>query len=71
MAMLGVVSDDSKHDIPNFTSAINSDGSLQPLSLAITMIRQFIAATRLIRGSLGGLKVLEKVTTFLFVGKKF
>jgi hypothetical protein len=48
--MLRVVSDDSKHDIPNLTSAINSDGSLQPLPLAITMIRQPIAATRLIRG---------------------
>ncbi|MCV3214905.1 phosphorylase [Plectonema radiosum NIES-515] len=70
VAMLRVVSDDSKHDIPDLTSAINSDGSLQPLPLAITMIRQPIAATRLIRGSLAGLKVLEEVTTFLFAGEK-
>jgi hypothetical protein len=70
VAMLRVVSDDSKHDIPDLTSAINSDGSLQPLPLAISMIRQPIAAARLIRGSLGGLKVLEEVTTFLFAGKK-
>lgn len=66
VAMLRVVSDDSKHDIPDLTSAINSDGSLQPLPLAITMIRQPIAATRLIKGSLRGLKVLEEVTAFLF-----
>ncbi|MGI2905787.1 phosphorylase [Tolypothrix sp. VBCCA 56010] len=66
VAMLRVVSDDSEHDIPDLTSAINSDGSLQPLPLAISMIRQPIAATRLIRGSLQGLKVLEEVTAFLF-----
>jgi nucleoside phosphorylase len=66
VAMLRVVSDDSQHDIPNLTSAINSDGSLQPLPLAMSMIRQPIAATRLIRGSLGALKVLEEVTAFLF-----
>jgi nucleoside phosphorylase len=66
VAMLRVVSDDSQHDIPDLTSAINSDGSLQPLPLAMSMIRQPIAATRLIRGSLGALKVLEEVTAFLF-----
>lgn len=68
VAMLRVVSDDSKHDIPDLTSAINSDGSLQPLPLAMSMIRQPIAATRLIKGSLRGLKVLEEVTAFLFAG---
>jgi len=68
VAMLRVVSDDSGHDIPDLTSAINSDGSLQPLPLAMSMIRQPIAATRLIRGSLRGLKVLEEVTAFLFAG---
>ncbi|NEU76795.1 phosphorylase [Hassallia byssoidea VB512170] len=66
VAMVRVVSDDSRHDIPDLTSAINSDGSLQPLPLAISMIRQPIAATRLIKGSLRGLKVLEEVTAFLF-----
>ncbi len=54
-AMLRVVSDDEHHDIPDLTPAFNSDGSLQPL-----------AATRLIRGSLVGLKVLEQVTKLLF-----
>lgn len=66
VAMLRVVSDDSRHDIPDLTSAINSDGSLQPLPLAISMIRQPIAATRLIKGSLQALKVLQEVTAFLF-----
>lgn len=61
VAILRVVSDDSLHNIPDVTSAINSDGSLQPLPLALALIRQPLSATRLIRGSLKGLKILEKV----------
>jgi hypothetical protein len=66
VAMLRVVSDDCQHDIPDLTAAINPDGSLNPLPLAIGLLRQPLAATRLIRGSLKGLKVLEEVTTSLF-----
>ncbi|MBD2678160.1 MULTISPECIES: phosphorylase [Nostoc] len=66
VAMLRVVSDDCQHDIPDLTTAIDSDGSLRPLPLAMAMIRQPVAATRLIRGSLTALKVLEKVTNQLF-----
>jgi nucleoside phosphorylase len=66
VAMVRVISDDSHHNIPNLTSAISPNGSLQPLSLAIGMLRQPIAATRLIRGALHGLQVLQKVTTVLF-----
>lgn len=66
VAMLRVVSDDCHHDIPDLTAAINADGSLQPLPLAWNLLRQPIAATRLIRGSLRGLKVLENVTKLLF-----
>nr|WP_175586803.1 phosphorylase [Nostoc sp. UIC 10630] len=66
VAMLRVVSDDCQHDIPDLTSAINSDGSLNPFPLAMAMLRQPLAATRLIRGSLTALKVLEQVTNMLF-----
>ncbi|MDF5729041.1 MAG: phosphorylase [Rhizonema sp. PD38] len=66
VAMLRVVSDDCYHDVPDLTPALNSDGSLQPLPLAIAMLRQPIAATRLIRGAMLGLKILEEVTTLLF-----
>ncbi|MDZ8259498.1 phosphorylase [Nostoc sp. ChiQUE01b] len=68
VAMLRVVSDDCQHNIPNLTPAINSDGSLNPFILAIAMLRQPFAATRLIRGSLTALKVLEQVTSLLFSG---
>ncbi len=70
VAMLRVVSDDCQYDIPDLTTAINTDGSLQPLKLAMILLRQPIAATRLIRGSLTGLKVLEQVTNLLFSSYK-
>ena len=66
VAMVRVISDDSHHNLPNLTSAISPDGSLQPLPLAIGMLRQPIAATLLIRGAIHGLRVLQKVTTLLF-----
>ncbi|MCC5598791.1 5'-methylthioadenosine/S-adenosylhomocysteine nucleosidase family protein [Nostoc favosum] len=70
VAMLRVVSDDCQHNIPDLTPAINSDGSLNPFPLAIGMLRQPLAATRLIRGSLTALKVLKQVTNRLFSGNK-
>jgi purine-nucleoside phosphorylase len=65
VAILRVVSDDCHHDIPDLTAAISIDGSLKPLPLAWSLLRQPIAATRLIRGSLRGLKVLEKLAKSL------
>ena len=70
VAILRVVSDDCQHDIPDLTLAINSDGSLRPLPVAIALLRQPLAATRLIRGSLKALKVLEQVTNLVFSGYK-
>ena len=66
VAMLRVISDDSRHNLPNLTSALTPEGALQPLPLAIAMIRQPIAATRLIWGAMQGLRVLQNVTLRLF-----
>lgn len=66
VAMLRVISDGCYHNIPNLTSAVSADGSLQALPLAIAMLRQPIAATRLILGGMRGLRVLQDVTTCLF-----
>jgi hypothetical protein len=66
VAMLRVISDNCHHNIPDLSSALSSDGSFQALPLAIGLLRQPIAATRLILGALRGLKVLQNVTTFLF-----
>ncbi len=61
VAMLRVVSDNAQHDLPNLAHAIDRDGALQPLPLAWGMVKQPIAAMRLIRGSLQGLKRLQAV----------
>ena len=66
VAMLRVVSDDIHHDIPDLTAALNKNGSLETLPLAIALLRQPLAAMRLIRGAMRGLQVLQKVTTLLF-----
>lgn len=65
VAMLRVISDDARHNIPNLTNAFD-DGSLQTFPLAMGLLRQPIAATRLVSGSLRGLRVLQDLTTFLF-----
>ncbi|MGH8000650.1 MAG: phosphorylase [Brasilonema sp.] len=66
VAMLRVISDDAHHNIPNLSNAFNSDGSLQAFGLAMGLLRQPIAATRLVSGSLRGLRILQELTTFLF-----
>ncbi len=66
VATLRVVSDDCHHDIPDLTTAVAADGSLRPLPLTLALLRQPLAATRFVRGSLRGLKVLQQVTRDLF-----
>ncbi|HLO87232.1 MAG TPA: phosphorylase [Nostocaceae cyanobacterium] len=66
VSIVRVVSDDCNHDIPDISAAISPDGSLKPLPLALGFLRQPLAATRLIRGSLQGLKVLQNLTTAIF-----
>lgn len=66
LAVLRVISDDCEHDLPDISTAIGSDGSIQPLPLALKFVQRPLAAARLIRGSLRGLKTLEKMTMQLF-----
>ncbi len=66
VAMVRVISDDCHQDMPDLTTALSPNGSLQPVRLAIGMIRQPIAAKRLIQGSLQGLRALQEVTASLF-----
>ncbi|GAB4374923.1 MAG: hypothetical protein Kow00121_20010 [Elainellaceae cyanobacterium] len=66
VAMLRVISDDCYHDLPDLSHAIRADGTLHPTRMALAMLRQPIAAFRLIRGSLKGLRVLREVTQVLF-----
>jgi purine-nucleoside phosphorylase len=66
VATVRVVSDDCYYNMPDLTSAIDIEGKLKTFPLALAMMRQPVAAMRLIRGSLRGLKVLEEVTVRLF-----
>lgn len=66
VAMVRVVSDDCHHNLPDLTPALSPDGSLQPLPLALRLIRQPRAGAQLIRGALRGLQVLQQVTACLF-----
>ena len=66
VAMLRVVSDDFKGDIPDLDRAIDERGQLKNIPLAIALCKQPVAAMRLIRGSLTSLKILQQMTTILF-----
>lgn len=66
IAVLRVISDDCHHDLPDISKAIGPDGKLRSLRLARHFIRRPIAAARFIRGSLKGLKALEKTAIALF-----
>ncbi len=66
VSMLRVVSDDSQHDMPDLSLAVNPEGALLSGRMAIQMMRQPIGAVRLIRGSLRSLKMLQETTSLLF-----
>ena len=57
--MLRVVSDDCASDLPNLNAAVNADGSLSPLALAMQMLRHPIRARHLIACSLRALGELS------------
>ena len=67
--VLRVVSDDCVHNVPDVNNAISPEGTLRTVPLALGLMRQPIAAVRLIRGSMAGLRVLNQVTQQLFSPK--
>lgn len=70
VAMLRVVSDNLSGDIPDLSKSIDENGNLNNISMAIAFIQHPIAATRLIKGSLTGLKILQQVTQKLYIASK-
>lgn len=66
VTMVRVVSDGCDHDMPDLSRAIDPQGNLLPGAMAVALMGQPIAATRLIRGSLRGLQALQQLTTALF-----
>lgn len=65
IAMLRVVSDDLSGDLPDLSTVIDSEGKIQAIPMAIAMLRRPIAASRLIRGSLSGLRKLRQLAAEL------
>jgi Phosphorylase superfamily len=65
VTMVRVVSDTATQDLPDLQDAISAEGNLRPFPLAIGLLRQPIAASRLIRGSLQGLRTLQRIATLL------
>ena len=61
-----VISDDLGMDLPNIEGAMDEDGGLDGVKMAVAMVSQPKAAINLIRGSLKALKVLEEVTYRIF-----
>ena len=66
VAMLRVVSDGCDRNIPDLSGALKPDGSLDAFALALAFCKEPIAAAHLIRGSLQGLKTLQRATTAVF-----
>ncbi|MDJ1184814.1 hypothetical protein [Roseofilum casamattae] len=65
VAIARVVSDGFKDSLPPLDGAIDFEGNLQPLPLALTMMKHPARSFKLIRGSLRALSVLSQTTRWL------
>jgi hypothetical protein len=65
VVILRVISDNCQQNLPDLTSAIAPDGSLNPWKLAYQMGKNPINSLHLIQGSLKGLRQLQRVTQAL------
>lgn len=63
VAVVRVISDDSDTDVPDLNMAIDASGSLNLRKMLWQFLKQPMAAMRLIRGSLKGLKQLTLVSS--------
>lgn len=61
VVMVRVISDGGDRDLPDLSQAFDSEGNLRPWALTTAMLRNPLAAARLIQGSLKALKVLEGI----------
>jgi len=66
VAIVRVISDTSRQNLPNLENAIASDGSLKPGVMAWQFAQDPVAAFHLVRSSLKGLGKLRSLTQTLF-----
>ncbi len=59
-AIVRVVSDDARHDLPPIDTAIDEQGTMRPERLAFAFARKPVAAGRFIRESMRSLRALER-----------
>jgi hypothetical protein len=65
VAMIRVISDSCKQNLPNLTPALRKDGSFNPWILTFQMSKNPLSSIHLIRSSLKGLKTLKQVSKYL------
>lgn len=66
LAILRVISDDCHHDLPHISNVIEPDGGIKPIPMMLSFLQRPLAALRLIRGALKGLKTLESLALTSF-----
>lgn len=65
VAMIRVISDSCKQNLPHLTPALRKDGSFNPWILTFQMSKNPLSSIHLIRSSLKGLKTLKQVSKYL------
>ncbi len=71
VTILRVISDNIQQNLPNLNSAINSQGEIKKLSLALAMLREPQASMHLINSSLKSLKKLESLAREITRSSRF
>jgi hypothetical protein len=61
-----IISDDCYEDIPDFTISFTENGGINPLLLAVALLKQPFIAQKTIRNSLQALSILSRVTEEIF-----
>lgn len=65
LAVIRIISDSYNDELPDLNSAIDSEGKLNNLKMAIAFLQQPLSAIKLIRNSLISLKKLEQVVKII------
>lgn len=63
LVVMRIISDNYNDDLPNLNSAINLEGKLDNVKMAIAFLKQPLSAIKLINNSLISLKKLEEISS--------
>jgi nucleoside phosphorylase len=65
VTIVRVISDGLGQDLPDLDKAFAKNGDIRAIELAMAMVKRPIASYHLIRGSLRGLRVLERIASIV------